>query len=411
VIAGRPSGTAGAGRHRTPDTVGEVRKPFVIAATNLRRTFRERSSLFFVFGFPMLLILVLGMAYGGGFEPRVGLVSGGSGPLAERLASQLSAADGIDIQPVASESELIGKVERGELEAGLAIPAGYDNTVRSATGTARLRYVARAGQQGQQVASIVRAVVDEESTRLRTVRFAAAETRIGFDAATAAVAATGRRVPTISLTARTTGDAEFPQALGRFDVGASSQLLLFIFITSMTSASALIETRRLGVSRRMLATPTRASTVVLGEALGRFAVAVVQGGFIMLGSALIFGVRWGDPLAAITLMLSFALVASGAGLLLGALVRTTQQAIAIGLLLGIGAGALGGTMMPLEFFSPTMRSVAHLTPHAWAVEGFADLVRRGAGLADVAPQIGVLLGASAALFGLAAWRLRRSITG
>jgi ABC-2 type transport system permease protein len=110
-------------------------------------------------------------------------------------------------------------------------------------------------------------------------------------------------------------------------------------------------------------------------------------------------------------MLSFALVASGAGLLLGALVRTTQQVIAIGLLLGIGAGALGGTMMPLEFFSPTMRSVAHLTPHAWAVEGFADLVRRGAGLADVAPQIGVLLAASATLFGLAAWRLRRSITG
>ncbi len=410
MIAGRPSATGSAGRHRTPETVGEVRKPFVIAATNLRRTFRERSSLFFVFGFPMLLILVLGMAYGGDFEPRVGLVSGDSGPLAERLARQMSASDGIDVQSVASEAELVGKVERGELEAGLAIPAGYDNAVRSATGTARLRYVARSGQQGQQVASIVRAVVDEESTRLRTVRFAATETRIGFDAATAAVAATDKRVPAISLTARTTGDAEFPQALGRFDVGASSQLLLFIFITSMTSASALIETRRLGVSRRMLATPTRASTVVLGEALGRFAVAVVQGGFIMLGSALIFGVRWGDPLAAITLMLSFALVASGAGLLLGALVRTTQQAIAIGLLLGIGLGALGGTMMPLEFFSPAMRSVAHLTPHAWAVEGFADLVRRGARLADVAPRIGVLLAASAALFGLAAWRLRRSIT-
>jgi ABC-2 type transport system permease protein len=401
---------AGTGRHRTPETVGEVRKPFTIAATNLRRTFRERSSFFFVFGFPMLLILVLGMAYGGDFQPRVGLVAGGSGPLVERLAGQLAAADGIDVQLIAGESEMVDKVERGELEAGLSIPAGYDSAVRSAAGTTRLRFVARPGQQGQQVGSIVGAVVDAESARLRTVRFAAAEARLGFDAAATAVAAAARRVPPISVTARTTGDAEFPQTLGRFDVGASSQLLLFIFITSMTSASALIETRRLGVSRRMLATPTRASTVVLGEALGRYAVAVVQGGFIMLGSALIFGVRWGDPLAAITLMLSFALVASGAGLLLGALMRTTQQAIAIGLLLGLGLGALGGTMMPLEFFSPAMRTVAHLTPHAWAVEGFADLVRRGTGLAEVAPRVGVLLAAAAALFGLAAWRLRRSIT-
>ncbi|HEX6076430.1 MAG TPA: ABC transporter permease [Micromonosporaceae bacterium] len=405
------TGTArGAGRHRRAATVGEARKPLGIAGTNLRRTFRERSSFFFVFAFPMLLILVLGMAYGGSFQPRVGLVTNGSGPLAEHLADQLAASAGIDVQLLAGESDMVGKVERGELEAGLVIPSGYDNAVRSATGTTELRYVARPGQQGQQVASIVGSVVGEEAARLRTVRFTTAETRLGFDSAVAAVAAAGRRVPAISVTVRTTGDADFPRALGRFDVGAGSQLLLFIFITSMTSASALIETRRLGVSRRMLATPTRASTVVLGEALGRFAVAVVQGGFIMLGSALIFGVRWGDPLAAITLMLSFALVASGAGLLLGALVRTTQQAIAIGLLLGLGLGALGGTMMPLEFFSPTMRSVAHLTPHAWAVEGFADLIRRDADLADLAPRVGVLLAASAVLFGLASWRFRRSIT-
>lgn len=189
-----------------------------------------------------------------------------------------------------------------------------------------------------------------------------------------------------------------------------SQLLLFVFVTSMTSAAALIETRRLGVSRRMLATPTGASTIVLGEALGRFGVAFVQGVFIMLGSWLVFGVSWGDPLAATVLMLSFALVASAAGLLLGAVMRTSQQAIAIGLLFGLGLAALGGSMMPLEFFTPTLRTVAHVTPHAWAADGFAALIRHGADLTDVLPQIGVLLAAAAALFALATWRLRRSLT-
>lgn len=387
-----------------------MRKPLAIAATNLRRTFRERSSFFFMFGFPLLLILVLGMAYGGSFQPRVGLVVNGSGPLAEHLAEQLTSTDGLDIQLVDDESELTGRVERGELEAGLVIPVSYDAAVRSPSDTANLRYLARPGQQGQQVGSIVAAVVDQESSRLRAARFAATETGLGFDTAVTAADTATDRVPPVSVTIRAAGSADFPEGLGRFDVGASSQLLLFIFITSMTSASALIETRRLGVSRRMLATPTRASTVVFGEALGRFAVAVVQGGFIMLGSALIFRVRWGDPLAAITLMLSFALVASAAGLLLGALMRTTQQAIAVGLLLGLGLGALGGTMMPLEFFSPTMRSVAHLTPHAWAVEGFAELIRRDAKIGDVATPLGVLLAGAAVLFGLAAWRLRRTIT-
>lgn len=67
-------------------------------------------------------------------------------------------------------------------------------------------------------------------------------------------------------------------------------------------------------------------------------------------------------------------------------------------------------MMPLDFYTPTMRAVAHLTPHAWAVDGFAVLVRHDGGLASILPQLGVLLGVAAALLALASWRLRRALT-
>lgn len=72
--------------------------------------------------------------------------------------------------------------------------------------------------------------------------------------------------------------------------------------------------------------------------------------------------------------------------------------------------ALGGAMLPLELFSPTMRTIAHLTPHAWAAEGFAILVRRGGGLVDVLPQVGVLLSIAFAVLVVAAWRLRRTLS-
>src|SRR6185503_14179998 len=121
--------------------------------------------------------------------------------------------------------------------------------------------------------------------------------------------------PAITVTVHTAGTAAFPGTLGRFDVGASSEMLLFLFLTALTGSAALIETRRLGVSRRMLATPTTPATVIAGEAAGRLGVAVLQGALIMVGSAIIFGVNWGDPLGAGLLMVAFALVASGAGLL------------------------------------------------------------------------------------------------
>jgi ABC-2 type transport system permease protein len=179
----------------------------------------------------------------------------------------------------------------------------------------------------------------------------------------------------------------------------------------MTGSVALIESRRLGVSRRMLATPTSPATVIAGETLGRVLISCVQALVIILGSALLFGVNWGAPAGVAAVVVLFALVASGAGIFVGTLFRNEQQAIGVSLLLGLGLGALGGCMVPLEVFSPVMRRVAHATPQAWGNDAFARLVGHGASIAGILPQLGVLAAYAAVLLTLAAWRLRRVLSG
>jgi ABC-2 type transport system permease protein len=152
-----------------------------------------------------------------------------------------------------------------------------------------------------------------------------------------------------------------------------------------------------------------AGTIVVGETFGRFFVAMIQGVFIILAASLLFGVKWGDPLGASALLTAFALVSTGAAMLFGAILSNEQQAGAL-TPLSLGLAALGGCMVPLEVFSPTMQKIAHLTPHAWAVEGFTDLIRTDAGITDIALQIVVLLGFAAVLLAAASWRLHRSIT-
>ncbi|HEX5997328.1 MAG TPA: ABC transporter permease [Jiangellales bacterium] len=384
-------------------------KALWIAGTNLRRTLRDRTAAFFLFVFPMIMVLVMGVVFGGGTEPKVAVVAVGDGPLSSRLVSALRAAEGLTVESAVDAGTAVAAVERGELEAAVLLDADYDARVQAGQ-AATVRYVARPGQQGQQIQTIVSAVVAREAGLLRAARFAATQSDLGLDEGLGRVEAMATRVPALTVSVQTAGDAIFPDTLGRFDYGASAQLLLFVFLTSMTTAAAVIESRRFGVSRRMLSTPTSVGTIVVGEGLGRLAVAATQALFIMLGSALIFGVNWGDPLGATALVAAFALVASGAGLLLGALARTPQQSLGVGLLAGLGLAALGGTMLPLELFSPTMQTIAHLTPHAWAAEGFAILVRRGGGLADVLPQVGVLLAIALALLMVAAWRLRRTLS-
>ena len=103
-------------------------------------------------------------------------------------------------------------------------------------------------------------------------------------------------------------------------------------------------------------------------------------------------------------------LAAGAGIFLGTLFRNEQQAIGVSLLLGLGLAALGGCMVPLEVFSPTMRRVAHITPHAWANDAFAKLVGHGASIGGILPQLGILAAYAAILLTLAAWRLRRVLS-
>jgi ABC-2 type transport system permease protein len=386
-----------------------VSKAFAIAGVNLRRLLRDRSNIFFVLLFPMLLILVIGAAFGGSFTPRLGVVVAEAGPLADRLVAELRADDGIGVQRVADEAALRTAVERGELAGGIVVPAGYDGTLRTG-GEVDLRYLSRPDEYGQQLRLTVAGAVAREAALLRAAGFTASETGQDFDAALATAEGIAAGLPPVSVRTTTVGQAVFPSSLGRFDIGASSQLLLFVFLTSLIGSTALIETRRLGVSRRMLATATSAGTILAGEALGRIAVALVQGLVIMVGAGLLFGVDWGDPLGAGALLLAFALAASGAAMLMGAVLRTEQQAGGLGILVGLALAALGGSMMPIELFSDTLLTVSRFTPHAWANDAFAELVRRDGGLPDIAPQLGVLIGYAAGLFLIGSWLLRRTLT-
>jgi ABC-2 type transport system permease protein len=232
---------------------------------------------------------------------------------------------------------------------------------------------------------------------------------IGFDQGLAIARDQMAAVPGVTVAIRTVGEVtENPNG---FAVGAESQVILFMFLTSMTGAVALITTRLYGISRREFSTPTSAGTIVLGETLGRFAFALLQGGFIVVASAVLFGVDWVDPLATGAIVVLFALVASGAAMLLATIVSNEHQLSALAPALGMILALLGGAMVPIEVFPPLMRTLSHATPHAWAIDAFHQLLLNGGGVADIVPQLVALLAFAVGLLALASFRFRRQVTG
>jgi ABC-2 type transport system permease protein len=381
-----------------------MKKALSIAGVNFRRMFRDRVALFFMLVFPFVIILMIGAMYGSSFEATLGVVSRGSGPLGADLVSRLGRTEGIRVRTYQDRGSLTTAVERGEIEAGLVIPAGYDKRIRAGE-TVSLPYIARPAGAGADTQLIVAAAVDRQAVVLRAARFATSEGVSSFDEALRTAQTVGASVPRVVVRSSVAGSS-----VVSFDYGAAQELLLFVFVISLAAASMLIETRRLGLSRRMLASPTGAATVVLGEGLGRFAIALFQGGLIVAVTLVVFGVHWGDPLATGAIVILFALVGTGAAMLMGSVLENAQQAGSFGVFFGLILAALGGCMVPLEIFPPVMRSIAHITPHAWALDAFGKVLGRGGMVADIWPQLAVLALYAAGLLSLAAVLFRRKLT-
>ena len=139
-----------------------------------------------------------------------------------------------------------------------------------------------------------------------------------------------------------------------------------------------------------------------------FLLALLQSLIIVL-VGIFFGVQWGSPAAAVGLLVLFALVGAGAGLLTGAVFPTEDLVSSVGPPLALVLGALGGCMVPAEIFPPAIATISRFTPHYWALEGWRETIFRGGGLADIAPNLGVLLAFGVGLIGLATVALRREL--
>jgi ABC-2 type transport system permease protein len=384
-----------------------MRRVLAIAQANFIRTLRDRLGLFFIIVLPMILIVVLGITYGGQGTIRVGIVNLDGSSLSTDLVDSIAATDDlqVELRTFATAAELRDAVAHGHVNFGVLVEAGYDAALRSgAAGTVEL--MSPPTQASTAVGAVVERAVASQDSLVRAARFAAGQTGATFEEALEMARSRQVDAPGVAVAVESLADSSAGNPSG-FTIGAQSQVLLFMFLTSLTGATELIVTRQLGISRRMFSTPTSMAAIILGEGAGRLALALFQGAFIVLASAFLFNVDWADPAATAAIVVVFAFVSAGAALLIGTLVKNASQAGAIAPAIGLIVALLGGTMVPPEVFPETMRTIGHATPHAWAMDAFRGLVFRGEGLVEILPELMVLAAFGFVFAALAGLNFRR----
>ena len=387
-------------------------KALHIAGVNLRLVFRDRLGLAFILVAPVVIILLIGVAvFGSGAKIQVGLIKSGDGQFSNELAEKLERNDEFKVTRFTDEGALKKALRRQTELAGVIIPRDYDTDLMSGRSASVTFVLDPTKSSPSIIRETVNSYVTDQGKLVQAALFAKSVSGESFETSLAKakeLAATDKAQVAIDNEQIDSKEKSLPTGFG---YTAPSNLVLFVFINSLAAAGMLIETRRLGISRRMLGTPTSTGTILLGEAAGRFAIALAQALIIFAVGAALFGVNWGNPVAAATLIVLFALVGASVAMLVGTIFRTPEQASSIGVPIGIALGMLGGCMWPLEIVGNTMKKLGHAFPHAWAMDAWIKLIAQRAGFADIGLELAALAAFVVVLLPIASWRLRKAIVG
>lgn len=172
-------------------------------------------------------------------------------------------------------------------------------------------------------------------------------------------------------------------------------------------ANSVMQERREGTFRRLLVAPLNRAVILAGKLFPYYLINLIQLGIMLGASSLLFGMSLGYSLSGlVAVSLAAAATATGLGVLVSALARTEAQVGGLAILLLLTMSALGGCFVPRFIMPDWLKIIGLITPHAWALDAYQDLLVRGYGLWEVLPKVGVLLAFAGAFFGIGVWRFR-----
>ena len=129
---------------------------------------------------------------------------------------------------------------------------------------------------------------------------------------------------------------------------APSMAVLFLMFTVSLGGRSVLAERQWGTLQRLLTSPTSPAQVLGGKISGIFLTGLAQMVILIVFSALVFGVRWGAPVALIVLIVATVFAATGWGALIAAYAKSPGQAMSIGSMMALVFAGLAGNFVPRQ---------------------------------------------------------------
>jgi ABC-2 type transport system permease protein len=184
---------------------------------------------------------------------------------------------------------------------------------------------------------------------------------------------------------------------------------MFVLMTIFGGMAMLIVERQQWTLQRLAVMPVSRSTLLTGKILARVCLGLLQFVVVFIVGA-IFRMNFGkDPLALVLLVIVYTLSITSLSFAIGSGLKNPSQASGLGLLLTLTLAPIGGAWWPMDISPRFMQIIGHISPIAWAMDGFTALTYNGAHLVDVLLPLGVLIGMTIVFFFIAIPRFKYQV--
>ena len=396
-------------------------KVITIALKDMKLRFSGKTELLFFLILPLIFTLLLsGVLFGGGANKIVMVVvDEDNSDLSHKLVSLLQSSEIVMPSLLVRESAQ-ETFDKRDAAAILIIPSGIEASLKAGQAVALDFTLDPTNNNGLAVQQEVQKAIGQISRGLAvanaSVREAdqiqpftdAAQRQSYYDQSQAAAQQEFSSAPTRIVITQPENTVDIQtQKETQAAQASAGQLIIWVFIPLLGTSELMAYERVWGTLRRLVTTPTRKPTFLLGIITGQFSYGLVQMLMLVVIGVMLLKVPWGqNPLALLLLLISFGLAAVAMGTMLGTFTRTPSQANGLSIALGMVMGLLGGCMWPLEMFPPAVANAVKILPTTWAMMGMTQLTVYNAGLIKILPYAAVLLGFSLVFFVVGVWRFR-----
>jgi ABC-2 type transport system permease protein len=379
---------------------------------------RDSKTFVFLVFMPVVFTLLFGFAFGGFSSPGdprlpVGYINQDNRWISQELHDQLARSETVRLDENAflSATDVEKLVADGKLPAALIVPAGYTQAMLEGRNPKLILIGEVTTPAGTTIESEILAIAYRLNSAVRsaTIMDETIGNRTPFDYAFRK-SIDAWKDPPIAVKEITSSVVQHPnEQVSSLAHTSPGFMLQFAIAGLLTAAQIIVTERKSRTLQRLLTTATRRIQILFGHYLAIFILIFSELVMLILFGQVLLKVDYLRlPSATFLVAFSAALCIAAMGLLIGILARTAEQAIIFSLVPMFTFSGLGGAWVPLEVTSPAFQTIGHLSPVAWAMDGFQNINLRGFGFESVLLPSAALVVYAVVFFVLAVWRLNAS---